>query len=179
MACSGCPSEFKTRDHAALLCFAALDMQLAAGATATGPGLASSVELCVGINTGRVIAGVIGMRSPRYRLMGDTVNTASRMSTTCPPGEIQLTNATYQQARHVFEAERRGSVRIKGKGMMDTWLLKGTRPGMNCTRLRCLAFRTGTLTSCPSSRDGEHCTAARCRGCARSSQGARRGEEQG
>ena len=57
----------------------------------------SILELTIGINSGPMIAGVVGKKFPRFRLMGDTINTASRMATTCPPGSIQLSSATYEQ----------------------------------------------------------------------------------
>ena len=55
------------------------------------------VQLKVGIHSGPVIAGVVGMKYPRFRLMGDTVNVSARMSTTCNAGDIQVSPMTFHQ----------------------------------------------------------------------------------
>ena len=82
----------------------------------------------IGIDTGPVIAGVIGRRKFIYDLWGDTVNTASRMESHGVPGTIQATRAVYEQLRDRYEFEERGSVSVKGKGAMTTYLLVGRKP---------------------------------------------------
>jgi guanylate cyclase len=81
--------------------------------------------LRIGIDTGPVVAGVIGRRKFIYDLWGDTVNTASRMESHGVPGEIQVTErvATALDGDYVLEA--RGAIEIKGKGAMPTWFLRG------------------------------------------------------
>jgi class 3 adenylate cyclase len=85
----------------------------------------------IGIDTGPVVAGVIGRRKFSYDLWGDTVNTASRMESTGVPGCIQVTERTWRRLRDGYRLERRGPVDVKGKGEMVTWFLVGRdgRPG--------------------------------------------------
>lgn len=80
-------------------------------------------QLRIGINTGSVIAGVIGSKKPSYDLWGDTVNTASRMQTSSKPGRIQATASTYELLKTQFQFEVRGAVNIRGKGRVLTYWL--------------------------------------------------------
>jgi class 3 adenylate cyclase len=77
----------------------------------------------IGIDTGPVVAGVIGRRKFSYDLWGDTVNTASRMESRGVEGCIQVTERTYRRLRDRYHFERRGPIQVKGKGMLDTWFL--------------------------------------------------------
>ncbi len=78
----------------------------------------------IGINSGPVIAGVIGNTKFSYDLWGDTVNVASRMEQYGLPGEIQLTKATYLLLKDKFSFESRGVIEIKGKGPIEVFLLR-------------------------------------------------------
>ncbi|KYC39619.1 diguanylate cyclase [Scytonema hofmannii PCC 7110] len=85
-------------------------------------------QVRIGINTGEVVAGVIGMTKFTYDLWGDTVNIASRMESNGLPGKIQVSAATYDRLKEQFEFEKRGKIAIKGKGeMMTYWLLAKAR----------------------------------------------------
>jgi class 3 adenylate cyclase len=83
------------------------------------------LQLRIGINSGSVVAGVIGATKFIYDLWGDTVNLASRMESTGVPGRIQVTRSVYERLHETFEMEERGTVQVKGKGEIATWLLQG------------------------------------------------------
>jgi class 3 adenylate cyclase len=83
------------------------------------------LRLRIGLNSGPVVAGVIGRSKFIYDLWGDTVNLASRMESTGVPGEIQVTRSVYEQLKDEFEFESRGIVQVKGKGEIEAWLLHG------------------------------------------------------
>lgn len=85
------------------------------------------LRMRVGIDTGPVVAGVIGRRKFSYDLWGDTVNTASRMESTGVPGRIQVTGGVVEAVRERYRFEPRGEIHVKGKGPMETWFLLGRR----------------------------------------------------
>jgi adenylate cyclase len=89
---------------------------------------ASEFSLRVGIDSGPVVAGVIGRTKFGYDIWGDTVNTASRMESHAPPGAIQVTERTCTRLADRFVLEKREGVVVKGKGDMTTYLLIATRP---------------------------------------------------
>ncbi|MDP9250836.1 MAG: adenylate/guanylate cyclase domain-containing protein [Chloroflexota bacterium] len=126
MVAAGVPSP--RPDHARALALVAIDM-LDAVSSADAVGYLG-LELRVGINSGPVVAGVIGRKRFLYDLWGDAVNTASRMESHGTPGRIQITRATYELLKDEFECEPRGTVSIKGKGEMETWYLVGPRPSL-------------------------------------------------
>lgn len=124
MAAAGVPNP--SPDHARKAALLALDMRdvVATWAVAGQPGL----ELRIGINSGPVVAGVIGTKRFLYDLWGDAVNTASRMESHGTPGEIQITRETYELLKDEFVCRPRGTISVKGKGEMETWYLVGSRP---------------------------------------------------
>ena len=83
-----------------------------------------SMKLRVGINSGPVVAGVIGKSKYIYDLWGDTVNLASRMESGGVPDMIQVTRPVYETLKDQFVFEPRGEIEVKGKGSVEAWLLK-------------------------------------------------------
>jgi len=86
------------------------------------------IQLRIGINTGSVVAGVIGISKFSYDLWGDAVNIASRMESQGLAGKIQVTEATYEQLKDKYQFEKWGAVNVKGRGKMTTYLFAGRKP---------------------------------------------------
>jgi len=85
------------------------------------------IRMRIGINSGPLVAGVVGTHKFSYDLWGDVVNVASRMESEGIPGAIQLTEATHELISGRFVCEPRGVVSVKGKGDMNTYLLLAKR----------------------------------------------------
>ncbi|MBF8289256.1 MAG: Adenylate/guanylate cyclase protein [Chloroflexi bacterium] len=114
-------------DHAAAVALAALDLIDASERLAEETGL--GLRIRIGMDTGPVVAGVIGRRKFSYDLWGDTVNTAARMESHGSAGRIHVTGRMEALLRDAFALEPRGPISLKGKGEIDAWFLVGARAG--------------------------------------------------
>jgi adenylate cyclase len=119
MAAAGLP--IPVADHAVRAAHMALDMLDAIDSF--NEHSAYKLNLRIGIDTGTVVAGVIGKRKFFYDLWGDVVNTASRMESHGVAGRIQITDSVRQRLGESFLLEKRDAIAVKGKGEMRTWFL--------------------------------------------------------
>lgn len=121
MVVGGLP--IQREDHADAIANMALEMQDCIIRLSNE--LKTPFQIRIGINTGPVIAGVIGIKKFIYDLWGDTVNVASRMESHGIPGNIQVTATTYEYLKDKYVFEKRGAIYVKGKGEMITYWLVG------------------------------------------------------
>jgi adenylate cyclase len=122
MVASGVPRG--RSDHATALLELALDMQAAVAGTRFG---GRQLALRIGINSGPVVAGIIGRKKFIYDLWGESVNLASRMESHGRTGCIQITRNTYELAKDAFYCEAMGAIEVKGAGQMEVWHVLGSK----------------------------------------------------
>ena len=126
MVAAGVPSP--RTDHAHAIAELALRMQ---DHCAQHQFYGHKLHLRVGINSGPVVAGIVGTHKFAYDLWGDVVNTASRMESHGVAGSIQISGATYQLIRDEYVCEPRGPIQVKGKNQMETYFLLARRGGVH------------------------------------------------
>ncbi len=121
MVVGGLPEPNERHCHAV----AAMALEMMETIKTVDYGEGRSFTLRIGIHTGPVVAGVIGIRKFAYDLWGDTVNVASRLESNGVPGRIQVSDEVVRRLRGAFVFERRGAVMLKGKGKVDAHFLVG------------------------------------------------------
>ncbi len=87
-----------------------------------------SWELRIGINTGPVVAGIVGQRRFTYDVWGNAVNVTQRLEEACEPGRVNISASTFHQVTRLFETEARGSAQVKHIGAIDMYFLNRIRP---------------------------------------------------
>lgn len=124
MAAGGLPTPNST--HAADVVRAALEMRdfIAAGKAKKLASGHPYFELRIGVHTGPVVAGIVGVKKFQYDIWGDTVNTASRMESSGEPGKVNVSGTTYALIQDRFACTPRGKVNAKGKGEVDMYFVE-------------------------------------------------------
>lgn len=116
LAVCGLPNE--TEDHAYQTVRAALeirDYMVQKG---------NKFSIRIGVHTGQVVAGIVGVKKFAYDIWGDTVNTANRMESSSEPGKINISSVTYEIVKDAFRCTPRGKIEAKGKGVMDMYFVE-------------------------------------------------------
>ncbi len=88
-------------------------------------------EIRIGMNSGPIMAGIVGTRKFVYDIWGDTVNVASRMESSGTPGEINISESTYNLLKDFFQTEYRGKLNAKNKGELNMYYLKRIKPQLS------------------------------------------------
>ena len=126
MCAGGLP--FPTEDHALKMVRAAFDIAEFVEKSKERVGENEiNFDVRIGINTGPVVAGVVGTKKFAYDIWGDTVNVASRMETMSKPGRINISENTYQLVQNHFDCEQRGEIYVKNRGMMTMYFVNKSK----------------------------------------------------
>jgi class 3 adenylate cyclase len=123
MCAAGVP--FPIKDHAIKIMYAALEiLDFVEKSKRDHQGLDAQFEIRIGINSGSLIAGVVGSKKFAYDIWGDTVNMASRMESCSESGKINISENTYQLVKGDFSCIERGKIEVKNKGMVPMYFVE-------------------------------------------------------
>ena len=141
MAVGGLP--FQTNDHAYKMLLAAFEIaQFIEESKQIKKDDITHFDIRIGINTGPVVAGVVGIHKFAYDIWGDTVNVASRMETLSNPGRINISENTYELVKDVFQCKYRGEIEVKNRGMMKMYFVNGIKNQAYLDQLQFLKANT-------------------------------------
>jgi class 3 adenylate cyclase len=118
LAVCGLPHE--NTNHAEQIVLAALDIQQFMEKNM------GKFQIRIGIHSGPVVAGIVGVKKYAYDIWGDTVNTASRMEGNSEPGKINISGDTYQLTQEKFNCTYRGKINAKNKGDIDMYFVNNS-----------------------------------------------------
>ncbi|MGI9531532.1 adenylate/guanylate cyclase domain-containing protein [Lutimonas sp.] len=126
MAAGGLP--FPTDDHTSKLVKAAINIaEFVENARINNPSGAQRFEIRIGINTGPVVAGVVGTNKFAYDIWGDTVNIASRMESNSKSGKVNISHNSFELIKHEYDCTYRGEIDTKNRGKMKMYFVEGLK----------------------------------------------------
>lgn len=122
MCAGGLPTV--TTTHAADVVKAALEINEFVNVQMNNQDELPNFQIRIGIHTGPVVAGIVGIKKWQYDIWGDTVNIAARMEAACIPGRINLSEATFQKINSAYNCEYRGEIEVKNRGLLKMYFLQ-------------------------------------------------------